>query len=79
MEWKIAEAKSRLSELVAMATREGPQIIRGQDESVIVVSEPAYNALIGQGPTLKELLLNGPSLDGILQGRDPLPAREVSL
>ena len=79
MEWKLAEAKNRLSELVTLATTEGPQFIRRHDDTVVVVSETTYRELTGERPSLKSLLLNAPPLQDVLPSRDPSPARGVDL
>ena len=79
MEWKLADAKNRLSELVTKASTEGPQTIRRHDAAVVVVSEETYLTLTGERPTLKDLLLNIPSLEGIDLERDRSPMREVEL
>lgn len=79
MEWKLAEAKNRLSELVTLASSEGPQFIRRHDATVVVISETAYRALTGERPTLKQLLLSGPSLDGIIPARERSSMRSVKL
>ena len=79
MVWKLAEAKNRLSELVTLATIEGPQTIRRNDDTVIVVSETTYRELTGERPTLKALLVNGPSLVNVIPPRDRSPVRSVEL
>jgi antitoxin Phd len=79
MEWKLADAKNRLSELVTLAATEGPQTIRRHDAAVVVVAESTYLTLIGQRPSLKELILNGPSLEGVDVDRDRSPMRSVDL
>ncbi|MDP9173591.1 MAG: type II toxin-antitoxin system Phd/YefM family antitoxin [Planctomycetota bacterium] len=79
MEWKLAEAKNRLSELVTLATTEGPQTIRRLNDAVVVIAEPAYRALSGEVPTFKQLLLDGPSLEGIIPKRGSEPMRSVEL
>ncbi len=63
MEWNLADAKNRLSELVTRATTEGPQTIRRHGQTVVVIAEPTYRALIGDPPTFKDWLLNGPRFD----------------
>jgi len=80
MEWKLAEAKNRLSELVTKATTEGPQTIRRHGETVIVVAEQTYRALLGKHPTFKDWLLNGPRIDDLeLPVRDRSSMRDVKL
>jgi antitoxin Phd len=79
MDWKLAEAKTRLNELVSLATTNGPQTIRHHGDAVVVVSETMYRELTGERPSLKSLLLNGPTLDDVLSSRDPSPMRTVEL
>ncbi len=76
MEWRLAEAKNRLSELVTRATTEGPQTIRRHGEVVVVIAERTYRALTGERSTFKEWLLNGPRNDGLeFPPRDRSPMR----
>jgi len=79
MDWKLSDAKNRLSELVTRASTEGPQVIRRHDAAVVVIAEETYRTLIGERPTLKELLLNGPTLDDLVVERDRSPMRDVVL
>ncbi|MCA9310106.1 MAG: type II toxin-antitoxin system Phd/YefM family antitoxin [Phycisphaerales bacterium] len=79
MEWKLAGAKSRLSELVNRVLTEGPQFIRRRNDAVVVVSERDYRRWTGAQPTLKALILEGPSLEGLDVGRDASPMRDVEL
>ena len=79
MDWKLADAKNRLSELVTLATTEGPQTIRRHGDAVVVVAESTWRQLTGERPSLKSLLLNGPSLEDVLPARDPSPMRDPDL
>ncbi len=79
MEWKLADAKNRLSELVNRAMDEGPQWIRRRNDAFVVVSEREYQKLVGERQTLKQSILNGPSLDGIDLDRDQSPMRDIEL
>ncbi len=79
MEWKLAEAKNRLSELINRVASEGAQLIRRRNDAFVVVSEREYRELTGACPTLKQLLLNGPDLDGVDVNRDASPMRDVEL
>jgi prevent-host-death family protein len=80
MEWKLADAKNRLSELVTRATNEGPQTIRRHGEAVIVVAEKTYRALVGKRPTFKDWLLNAPRLDDLeLPPRNRSAMRQFNL
>jgi antitoxin Phd len=80
MEWKLAEAKNRLSEVVTRATTEGPQTIRRHDAAVVVVAEDTYRALTGAQPAFNDWLLNGPRVDDLeLPNRGDSSMRSVDL
>ena len=70
MDWKLADAKNRFSEVVKRALTEGPQRILRRSDAVIVLSEEEYERLSGGRRGLKELLLSGPGLDGVNLERD---------
>lgn len=72
MDWQIAEAKSKLSELITRAGTEGPQIIRRRQEAYVVIPEADYRALTGEKPSFRDWLLNGPKIDDL-----PIPPRTV--
>lgn len=77
MQWKLAEAKNKFSEVVERALTEGPQRVTRRDEAVIVVSEREYDDLAGR--TFKELLMSGPDLTGLDLTRDKSAGRKVRL
>jgi prevent-host-death family protein len=78
MEWRLADAKNRFSELVTRALAEGPQRVRRHDDAVVVVAERDYEKLTGKRPGFKEFLLGeGPSLEKVDLTRDRSPMREV--
>jgi prevent-host-death family protein len=80
VDWKLAEAKNRLSELVTRAATEGPQTIRRHDAAVVVVAEGTYRALTGERPTFKDWVLNGPRIDDLeVPERNASSMREVDL
>lgn len=79
MEWKLAEAKNRLSELVTRASTHGPQTIRRHNAAVVVIDESEYRTLVGKCPTFKQLLLAGPSLEGVILPRDSSLMRKIEL
>lgn len=80
MEWRLADAKNRFSELVNRALSEGPQRVMRRDDVVIVLAERDYEKLTGAKPSFKEFLLeNGPTLEGVDLERDPSPIRDVEL
>lgn len=77
MEWQLAEAKNKLSELMTRALTSGPQRIRRRDQAVVVISEHEYERLTGERISFKDFLLNGPDLSELELRRDPSPMREV--
>jgi antitoxin Phd len=79
MNWNLAEAKNRLSEVVNLALSEGPQTITRWKDAVVVVSAERYAELTGQRRSFKDFLLGGPSLEGLDLERDKSPVRDVEL
>ena len=79
MDWPVAEAKNRLSEVMRRALSEGPQRIAKRDAAVIVIAEAEYRRLTGERPDLVGYLLAGPSLDDVELTRDRSPMRPVDL
>jgi prevent-host-death family protein len=78
MEWRLADAKNRFSELVTKALVEGPQRVRRHNDAVVVIAEQEYEKLSGKRPGFKEFLMGaGPSLDGLDLSRDRSPMRDV--
>lgn len=79
MEWQLADAKNRFSELVSQALRVGPQRVRRRNESVVVISAAEYEQLKGERLSFKEYLLVGETLEGVDLARDRSPMREANL
>jgi prevent-host-death family protein len=79
MEWQIADAKNRLSELVNRALTDGPQRIRRRKEAVVVLAEEEYQHLTGAQPDFKDYLIQGESLEGVDLSRDARPGRDISV
>lgn len=79
MDWKLAEAKNKLSEVVRRAIDEGPQRVLRRDGNVVIVAEHDYELLAGERRGLKRLLLDGPGLDGVDLTRDRTPIRDSYL
>jgi antitoxin Phd len=81
MNWPLAEAKNRLSEVVRRARAYGPQTIsiRGED-AVVVVSMAEFDLLRhpDRPRDFKEWLLSLKGLDLDLE-RDKTPARDIEL
>lgn len=80
MEWRLADAKNKFSELVNLALVEGPQRVLRRNDAVIVMGEYDYQKLTGKRPSFKAFLLgDGPSLEGLDLTRDRSPVRETKL
>jgi len=77
-EWSVADAKSKLSEVLNRAEQEA-QIITRRDRQYVVMDGEQYQRLTGKTLSLKELILNGPSLEGVDLERDHSPGRELEL
>jgi prevent-host-death family protein len=80
MEWRLADAKNRFSELVNRALAEGPQKVRRRGDAVLVIAQRDYERLTGERPDFKAFLLGkGPSLDGLDLTRDSSTMRDLKL
>ncbi len=79
MEWKLAEAKNKLSEVINKALRDGPQKITRRQDCVIIVDEREYNRLIGNKRSFKEHLMQCPSLEKVDFSRDRSIMRDIEL
>jgi antitoxin Phd len=79
MDWKLADAKNRFSELVTRAIDDGPQRVTRRDDVVIVLSEADYVRLRGERPSLVEYIMNGPDLSELDLTRDRSLMREIEL
>ena len=79
MEWKLAEAKNKFSEVVRRALTEGPQRIRRRDSVVVVLSEDDFEKLAGTRIDFKDFLLDGPDLDSLDLERSRDSMREIEL
>ena len=80
MEWRLADAKNRFSELVKRALAEGPQRVVRREDAVVVLAEHDYQKLTGKRVGFKEFLMGkGPTLEGVDLTRDRSPMRDVKL
>ncbi|WP_437207071.1 type II toxin-antitoxin system Phd/YefM family antitoxin [Planctomicrobium sp. SH664] len=77
-EWSIADAKSKLSEVLNRAELEA-QIITRRNRQYVVLDGDEYRRLTGDRPSLKELILKGPSLESVDLKRDQSTGRELDL
>jgi antitoxin Phd len=79
MDWQVAEAKNKFSELMNRTLTEGPQRVRGRKGAIIMVAEEEYERVTGVRPDFKDYLMNGPGFDGLDLTRDPSPGRDLPL
>jgi prevent-host-death family protein len=80
MQWRLAEAKNRFSEVVNRALSEGPQLVLRRDDAVVVMDRREFEMLSGKRPGFKEFLMGaGPSLEGLSIKRDRSPMRRIKL
>jgi len=79
MEWNLADAKNRFSEVVNLALTQGPQRVRRRKDTVVVISEAEFERLVGERPLFKDYLAHGESFGGLNLKRDRSPGRDVSL
>lgn len=76
--WSIADAKSKLSDVLNQAEREA-QFINRRNRQYVVLDGDEYRRLIGNQVSLKELILEGPNLEEIDFSRDQSGSRELKL
>jgi prevent-host-death family protein len=79
MEWNLADAKNRFSEVVNRALTEGPQRVRRRKDAVVVVAAAEFERLAGQRPSFKKYLEQGVSFEGLRLERDRSVGRDVAL
>jgi hypothetical protein len=82
MEWRLAEAKNKFSEVVNRALVEGPQRVLRRKDAVLVIAERDYEKLAGTRPSFKEFLLgrgSGADFEGVDLVRDRSPMRDNKL
>lgn len=79
MDWNLADAKNRFSELVTLALTEGPQRVHRRKDAVVVVAADEFDRLTGARMSFKEYLRQGPSLEGLDLTRDSSSGRDVEL
>ncbi|HBS27768.1 MAG TPA: type II toxin-antitoxin system Phd/YefM family antitoxin [Gammaproteobacteria bacterium] len=79
MQWRLAEAKNRFSEVVNLALIKEPQHITRRNDAVVLISKKEYDRLTGKQMGIKEFLMNAPSLDDLDLERDKSPMRNIEL
>ena len=70
MDWRLADAKNRFSELFTQALTLGPQRVRRRNDAVVILSEKDYERITGRRPSFKEYLIQGESFEGLDLSRD---------
>jgi hypothetical protein len=78
MDWRLADAKNRFSELFTQALALGPQRVRRFKDAVIVLSERDYDRITGRRPSFKDFLVQGESLEELDLSRGPEFGRDAT-
>ena len=79
MDWQLADAKNRFSELVRRALADGPQRVRRRNDAVVVLSEKDFEELKGGQTSFAAFLTQVPDLSGLALARDDSPMRNTDL
>ncbi len=78
MDWRLADAKNRFSELFTLALTLGPQRVRRRKDAVVILSEKDYERLTGHRPRFKDYLIQGESFEGMDLRRDSNAGRDLN-
>jgi antitoxin Phd len=76
MDWRLADAKNRFSELFTQALSLGPQRVRRFKDAVILLSEQDYERISGRRPSFKDFLSQGESFEDLDFGTESDPGPE---
>jgi prevent-host-death family protein len=80
MDWKLAEAKNKFSEVINKVLLEGPQRVVRRNQSFVILEEKEYQKLMGKRKSLIQYLLaDGPTLEGLDLSRDGSSMRKTNL
>ncbi|MCF6312643.1 MAG: type II toxin-antitoxin system Phd/YefM family antitoxin [Verrucomicrobiales bacterium] len=79
MTWSLAEAKSKLSEVINLAEFEGPQKITRRGKVYILIEEENYQQAIGIKPNFVDFLASGPPIGDLNLERPESYMRKVEL
>ncbi len=79
MDWKLADAKTKFSEVVRRALTEGPQRVLRRDDAVVVLAEEHYERLVGTRLGFKDFLLDAPGMEDLELERASDPMRDITL
>lgn len=77
MDWRLADAKNRFSELFTQALTLGPQRVRRFKDAVIILSEQDYERITGRRPRFKDYLIQGESFEDLDLTRDVRPGQDT--
>jgi antitoxin Phd len=77
MDWRLADAKNRFSELFTQVLSLGPQRVRRFKDAVIVLSEQEYERITGRRPSFKDFLCQGESFVDLDFGSESGSTRDV--
>jgi prevent-host-death family protein len=79
MDWKLAEAKNKFSEVFDKALNGEPQRITRRGKAVVVINDEEYKVLTGEKMNFIEFLMQGPDLSELDLTRDQSPPRDIEL
>ena len=77
MAWQLADAKNKFSEVFTKTIEEGPQFVTRRNEEIVLISKDEYQRLTDEKRGFLEVLMSGPSLEGLDLSRDKSPMRDV--
>jgi|TARA_B110000908_G_scaffold161935_1_gene206821 hypothetical protein len=78
MTWSLAEAKSKLSEVLNETESRGPQRITRRGKTFILIQETTYLEEVGQNPSFVDFLMSGDA-PSITEQRPPSLMRDIQL
>ena len=78
MDWRLADAKNRFSELFTQVLTLGPQRVRRFKDAVIVLSEQDYERITGRRLSFKDHLHQGEAFEGLDLTRDSGPDEDIA-
>jgi prevent-host-death family protein len=76
-EWRLYDAKNRLSEVVNLAITVGPQRIKRNRDEVVVLSLEEFERLSGKKKSFIDFLKSSPVFEGLDLERDRSQGREL--
>ena len=79
MDWKLADAKTKFSEVVRRALTEGPQRVLRRSDAVVVISEEEYERLAGSRIAFKDFLFDAPGMEDLDLTRAEEPMRDITV